>query len=206
MNTIAHERTLVLCKPDTVQRGLVGEILTRFEKKGLKIVAMKMVLPSKELARKHYAMPESDQLALAARTKAAYEERGETFDTDPIEYAQGILRRLERYLTAGPVVALVIEGAHAVSHIRKIRGATNPLNADIGSISADLSIDSYFLADPDERAIRNLVHASGSVEESAREIALWFKDEEIFDYELAIEQILYSKKWEEVRVELTEEN
>lgn len=205
MKTALHERTLVLCKPDTVQRGLIGEIITRFEKKGLKIVALKMILPNKELAINHYDMPESDKIILGERTIASYAERGQKLDKTPIEIAEDVQRRLIQYICAGPIVAIVIEGAHAVAHVRKIRGATNPLSADIGSITADLSIDSYFLSDPDDRAIRNLVHASGSVEEANREIKIWFSDKEITDYELAVEQILYSKEWETVREKITKE-
>ena len=167
MKTKLHERSLVLLNPDAVQRGLIGEILSRFEKKGLKITAMKMVWPSWELAKKHYDLPKSAMKALGERTLAAYAEKGEKhWSSDPMEIASEIMRRLERYLSAGPVVAMVIEGAHAVAHVRKIRGATNPLGADVGTITAEFTTDSYFIADLDERAIRNLVHASGNVEGS----------------------------------------
>lgn len=193
-----------MVKPDGVQRGLVGEILTRFEKKGLKVVAMKMVWPDEDMAKKHYDMPESDKILLGERTLASYKEKGVELKQTPIEIAENVQKRLIKYLTTGPVVAFVIEGAHAVQHVRKIRGATNPLAADVGTITADYTIDSYFVSDPDERAIRNLVHASGSVDEANREIELWFKDIEIHDYELAIEKILYSKEWEGTRKELTE--
>lgn len=203
MKTLLHERTLILIKPDGVQRGLVGEILTRFEKKGLKIIAMKMVRPDESLAKKHYDMPESDKIQLGERTLASYKEKGVELKKTAIEIAEDVQRRLVKYLTTGPVVAIVIEGAHAIAHVRKIRGATNPLSADVGTITADYTIDSYFVSDPDERAIRNLVHASGSGVEANREIALWFKDSEIYDYELAIEKILYDKEWEGARKELT---
>jgi len=202
MQTLLHERTLVLVKPDGVQRGLIGEILTRFEKKGLKIIAMRMVWPDESLAKNHYDMPESDKILLGERTLASYKEKGIEYKKTPIEIAESVQKRLIQYLTTGPVVAMVIEGAHAIQNVRKIRGATNPLAADVGTITADYTIDSYFLSDPDERAIRNLVHASGSVEEANREIALWFKPTEIHDYELAIEKILYSKEWESARKEL----
>ena len=200
--TVVHERSLVLIKPDGVQRGLVGEIITRFEKKGLKIVAMKMVWPTPELAAKHYDQPESAMMLLGERTIAAYKEKGIEEKRTPMEIAREIQKRLVRYLATGPVVAMVIEGAHAIAHVRKIRGATNPLGADVGSITADYTIDSYFAADPDARAIRNLAHASGSVEEAEVEIKLWFTPEEVLDYELAIEKILYSMEWEETRKEL----
>lgn len=199
MKTKLHERSLVLLKPDAVQRGLIGEIISRFEKKGLKIAAMKMVWPSKELAARHYDLPEAAARALGERTLATYAERGEKHKfSDPMEVARDIMKRLERYLSAGPIIALVIEGAHAIAHIRKIRGGVNPLGADIGTITGDYSIDSYFIADLDERAVRTLVHASGSVEEAENEIKIWFEEEEIFDYDLAIEKILYSKDWEKI--------
>lgn len=204
MKTLLHERTLVIVKPDGVQRGLVGEILARFEKKGLKIIGMRMVWPDALLAQNHYDMPESDKIAMGERTLATYREKGVELDKTPIEIAEGVQKRLVKYLSTGPVVAMVIEGAHAIAHVRKIRGATNPLSADVGTITADYTIDSYFLSDPDERAIRNLVHASGSVDEANREIALWFGKEEIHDYDLAIEKILYSKDWEGVRGDLVE--
>lgn len=197
MKTKLHERSLVLLKPDAVQRGLMGEIIGRFEKKGLKIIAMKMVWPTRELAAKHYDLPPSAAKALGERTLATYKERGEKHKfSDPMEVARDIMKKLERYLSAGPIVAMVIDGAHAVAHIRKIRGGVNPLNADIGTITGDYSIDSYFIADLDERAVRTLVHASGNVEEAENEIRLWFKESEIYDYDLAIDKILYSKGWE----------
>lgn len=204
MKTLLHERTLILVKPDGVQRGLIGEIITRFERKGLKLVALKMVWPDKSLAQKHYDMPESDKIALGERTIASYKEKGVDLGKTAIQIAEDVQKRLVKYITTGPVVAMVIEGAHAVAHVRKIRGATNPLSADVGTITADYTIDSYFVSDPDERAIRNLVHASGSTVEAEREIKLWFDTKEIHDYDLAIEKILYAKDWEEAREELTQ--
>lgn len=206
MKTALHERTLILLKPDAVQRGLIGEILSRFERKGLKIVAAKFIQASAELAQKHYDMPESDKIKLGTRTIESYKEKGLENNRTPIEIAEDIQKRLIRYIGSGPVLAVVLEGGHAIEHVRKIRGATNPLSADVGTITADLTIDSYFLSDPDERAIRNLVHASGSKEEAEREINLWFNKDEIFDYELAIEKILYDKGWEETREEITKKD
>ena len=197
MKTKLHERSLVLLKPDAVQRGLIGEIISRFEKKGLKITAMRMIWPTKEMAARHYDLPESAAKALGERTLASYAERGEKHKfSEPMEVARDIIKRLERYISTGPIVAMVVEGAHAVAHIRKIRGGVNPLSADIGTITGDFSIDSYFISDLDERAVRTLVHASGNVEEAENEIKIWFGEKDIFDYDLAIEKILYSKDWE----------
>lgn len=193
-----------MLKPDSVQRSLIGEIISRFERKGLKIVAMKMVLPTRELARKHYDMPESDLMAMGMKAINAYKEKGVEIKKDPMDIAHEIQARLVRYLTTGPVIAMVVEAAHAVEVVRKIRGGTNPLTADLGSITADLTIDSYYISDPDDRAVRNLVHASGSAEEAEREISLWFDKDEITDYDLAIEKILYDKAWEETREKITD--
>lgn len=192
-----HERSLVIVKPDGVQRGLVGEIISRFEKKGLKITAMKMIHPTKEMAAKHYDQPKSAMMTLGERTLASYAEKGvKHWSSDPMEIARDIQKKLVDYLSAGPVVAMVVEGAHAIAHVRKIRGATNPLAADVGTITADYTIDSYFISDLTHRAIRNLVHASGTAEEAENEIKIWFKPTEIMNYKLAIEEILYSKEWE----------
>jgi len=197
IRTKLHERSLVIIKPDGVQRGLMGEIVSRFEKKGLKISAMKMVLPSREIAAKHYDQPESAMKTLGDRTLATYAEKGEKhWSSDPMEIARDIQKKLVNYLSCGPVLVMVIEGAHAIAHVRKIRGNTNPLGADIGTITADYTTDSYFISDLDGRAIRNLVHASGTVDEAESEIKIWFKEDEILDYDMAIDKILYSVEWE----------
>lgn len=197
IKTKLHERSLVLLKPDAVQRGLIGEIISRFEKKGLKITAMKMLWPSSEIAAKHYDQPESAAMALGQKTIETYRASGEEpRSSDPMVIAKDIQKKLVRMMMAGPVVAMVIEGAHAVAHVRKIRGGTNPLSADMGTITGDFTIDSYFVADQDGRAIRNLAHASGTVAEAEAEIAIWFEEKEIMDYDLAIDKVLYSMEWE----------
>lgn len=199
-----HERTLIILKPDTIQRGLIGEIISRFEKRGLKIVGAKLVWATRKQAKEHYDMPESDMRALGKKTLASYAEKGvkHPLADDAIEIAKVIQDKLIDYLSTGPVLVIVIEAAHAIQIVRKLRGGTNPLSADVGTITADLTIDSYFISDDADRAIRNLVHASGSLEEAEREIALWFNKNEIFDYDLAIEKILYEKDWETTREEL----
>jgi nucleoside-diphosphate kinase len=196
-----YEKTFVMIKPDGVQRGLIGEILNRFEKKGLKLVALKMVWPTKEQAAEHYFWPEEDKIKLGKRTKESNAKRGIEDDRDPIEIANWVHGTLIEGLTAGPVITMVVSGAHAISHVRKMRGSTNPSDADIGSISGDYTIDSYQLADWGQRSIRNLVHASGSVEEAEREMMVWFSEQEILDYDLAIEQILYTKEWEKLNAD-----
>lgn len=186
------ERTLVIIKPDGVQRTLIGEIIGRFEKLGLKLVGMKMVLPTAEQVERHYTLdPEWRRVTGEKRVKAA-KEKGEKLETeDPLEITAKILKVLIKYLTSGPVVAMVWQGAHATELVRKIVGGTEPRSSDVGTIRGDFVLDSYTMADTDGRAIRNLIHASGTAKESEAEIKHWFKDEEITDYRLVSEQILY---------------
>jgi nucleoside-diphosphate kinase len=138
------ERTLVIIKPDGVQRGLIGPIVDRIERRGLKIVAMKMQQVSPELARRHYAIHEGKPF----------------FD--------GLIR----YITAGPVVLMVIEGPHAIEVVRSTMGATNPTKAAPGTIRADYAL----------KIDRNLVHGSDGPETAATEVALFFGEEEIVNY------------------------
>ncbi len=155
------QRTFVLLKPDAVLRGLVGEIISRFEKKGMKIVAMKMVYIDEEHAGKHYE-----------------EHKGKPFfDT------------LVGYLTSGPVVAMVIEGANAVDVVRKLIGSTEPASAPPGTIRGDYAHITFDRADSTGRPVTNLIHASDSEESAKREIELWFKPEEIHSYELPYEHL-----------------
>ena len=140
-----RERTLVLIKPDGVQRGLIGEIISRFERRGLKIVAMKLVKPDRELAEKHYAI-----------------HRGKPFFEPTV-----------KYIMSSPVVAMVIEGKNVIETVRKMMGKTNPQDADPGTIRGDFAQD----------ISRNIVHGSDSKENAEYEINLWFKPEEIFEYE-----------------------
>lgn len=202
MKTGYHEQSLVLIKPDGVQRGLVGEIIGRFEKKGLKIVAMKMVWPDKKQAMAHYFWSDEEKEASGSRTIEAYKSKGLKITKSAKKYAEDVQRRLYSFLQTGPVIAMVVEGAHAIEHVRKLVGHGNPLTADVGTIRADLTTESYVVADETDRAARNLIHASGNNSEAKREIKVWFKKSEIVDYDLAIEKILYSKEWEEEREEL----
>lgn len=196
MKTNAHERSLILLKPDAVQRGLIGEIIQRFEKKGLKIAAMKMIWPTKEQALEHYLWSDEEKTKTGNRTLEIYKNKGIELNKTAIELAESVQLKLVTFLSTGPILAIVIESAHAIEHVRKLVGHGSPLQADVGTIRADLTIDSYMIADEADRAARNLIHASSSVEESEREIKVWFTEDEIHSYELAIEQILYSKDWE----------
>ena len=186
------ERTLVVIKPDGIQRSLIGEIIKRYERLGLKLVGIKMLVPTVEMIEKHYTLdPEWRRITGEKRIKAA-KDKGEVLETeDPYEITAVILENLKKYMTSGPVVAMVWQGAHAVEIVRKMTGGTEPRSTDIGTIRGDFVLDSYAMSDSDGRAIRNLIHASGSVKEAQDEISHWFVDNELLDYRLIQEQILY---------------
>ena len=151
------ERTLVLLKPDAVTRGLMGRIFSRFEDAGFKVVGAKMVWMDKDFGKKHYF--------------DVAERRGEK-----------VLDLLLGFMTTGPVMALCIEGINAVENVRKMVGGTEPKSALPGTIRGDFAHISFAHADNQEKAIKNLIHASGNVEEAKQEVALWFKDEELHTY------------------------
>lgn len=187
-----NEKTLVLIKPDGVQRSLIGEIIGRFEKSGLKLVGLKMLVPPTDLIEKHYMIDSSWKKNVGEKTIKSYEKKGKKAPSDdPLELAEVILGNLKKYLSSSPVIAMVWQGAHSVGVVRKITGATEPLTSDVGTIRGDLTIDSYELADTDGRSVRNLIHASGTVDEAGKEIALWFGEKEILNYSVAIETVLY---------------
>lgn len=174
------EKTLVLIKHDGVERGLVGEIIRRLERTGLMLIAMKMLHANEELSKNHYHVTKEWASNLFNKTKEAYEKQGKKFGfKDPIEYGKLIQSWNVKFLREGRVVALVLEGPHAVEIVRKIVGHTEPRQANPGTIRGDFVYESYNLADSEKRNVRNLVHASGDVDEAKREISLWFSDEEI---------------------------
>lgn len=147
------ERTLIIVKPDAVQRGLTGEIITRFERRGLKVVAMKMLQVSRDLAEQHYAV-----------------HKGKPF-----------YEGLVNYIVSSPVVVFVLEGKNAVAAARQTIGATNPLNAEAGTIRGDFGLEIG----------RNLVHGSDSPENAVAEIELWFRPEEIVSHQRATDVWIY---------------
>lgn len=188
----SKERTLVMVKPDGIQRGLIGEIIRRHENLGFKLVAMKTVVPTEEHIEAHYTLDPEWRRVTGEKTIAGYKSKGMTPPSnDPFEITDNILRGLKKYMTSGPVIAMVWQGAHVVKMVRKIVGGTEPLTSDVGTIRGDYVMDSYEMSDKDGRAIRNLVHASGSVEEANMEIPHWFKAEELIEYRLVQEEILY---------------
>jgi nucleoside-diphosphate kinase len=193
-NADAHpksERTFVILKPDAIHRSLVGEILSRFERTGLKFVAMKFVIPTREQALAHYAKDDAWCEKVGVRTIANMEAGGEKPTKSALQYGKDMLEGLVRYLTCSPVLALVLEGNQSVGVVKKLVGGTEPLTSDVGTIRGDLVIDSYALANIDARAVRNLVHCSDQVAEAEREIAIWFEPKELQTYRHLNEKMLY---------------
>lgn len=192
MNHPKQEQTLVIIKPDGIQRGLIGEVVRRYEQTGLKLSGLKMVVPTPEQVEKHYLVDPSWKEKVGKNALAAYKEKGLTPPTNNAEEAGArVLEALKKYLSAGPVVAMVWRGMHAVGVVRKITGSTEPMSSDVGTIRGDFTIDSYEVSDSDGRAVRNVVHASGDTEEAKKETALWFHDDELHNYRLVHEAILY---------------
>ncbi|HEY4528608.1 MAG TPA: nucleoside-diphosphate kinase [Candidatus Paceibacterota bacterium] len=186
------ERTLVVIKPDGVQRNLIGEIIMRHERIGLKLVAMKMLLATPEHIEKHYTLEPGGLLKTAENTIKGYKEKGLTPPSEDKELiAKNILSGLKKFMTSGPVIAMIWEGAHAIKLVRKMVGIAEPLSSDVGTIRGDFVLDSYAMADGDGRAIRNLMHASGNSTEAENEIKHWFTPEEVINYRLVQEEILY---------------
>ena len=188
----SKERTLILIKPDGVQRSLVGEIIRRYERAGLKLIALKMLVPTKEQIEGHYTLDPQWRRVTGEKTIKSYLDKGiEPPTKDPLEVTKILLERLARYMTSGPIIAAIWQGAHAVAIVRKLTGSTEPLTSDVGTIRGDFVLDSYQMTDADGRCIRNLVHASGSPAEAEQEITHWFSPTELINYRLIAEQILY---------------
>ena len=160
------ERTLILFKPDAVQRGVVGEILTRFERVGLKIVGTKMIQPDEVHYHKHY------------------EEIGQVIT----RRGEATFNNVLTMMNEGPVIAMVFEGIEAVDLVRKLVGSTEPKSSAPGTIRGDFSHMSYSYGDAAEKGIPNLIHASGDASDAKKEIPHWFSEDELFDYSVLNEK------------------
>lgn len=193
------ERTLIAIKPESIQRHLIGEFISKFEKRGLKLVAAKLIAPTKEQVGTHYPDDDSWYIPTGTKTYESYKAKGIDPGKTPKELAIEVRNRLINHFTGRPLFLMVWEGPHAVALGRKTAGSTNPLAADIGSIRGDYSFESYDLSDSLDRATHTLVHASGAVDEAEKEIKIWFKPEEIIDYPLVMEEVFYSKDWGRVK-------
>lgn len=160
------ERTLILFKPDAVQRGVVGEILTRFERVGLKIVGTKMIAPNKEQFYKHY------------------EEIGQVIT----RRGEKVFNNVLDTMADGPIIAMVLEGIEAVELVRKLVGSTEPKSSAPGTIRGDFSHMSYGYGDEQDKGIPNLIHASGDQSDAKKEIPHWFSEDELYDYSVLNEK------------------
>ncbi len=187
-----EERTLVIIKPDGIQRTLIGEILKRYERLGLKLVGIKMLVADSKKIEEHYTLDPNWRRVTGEKTIKGYRDKGLTPPSeDPLEITGRILEALKKYMTSGPIIAMVWQGAHSVKIVRKVTGGTEPLSSDVGTIRGDFVLDSYQMSDTDGRAVRNLIHASGSVEEANMEIKHWFTDGELTKYRLVQDETLY---------------
>lgn len=185
------ERTFVIIKPDGVQRSLIGEIISRFERAGLKIAAMKFGYADEDKCWQHY---DKDEVWFESKGQITIKDRKENnlpVTKSAVEYGKDIIRSLVKYMTSSPVIFIVLEGNQAVKIVKKLVGGTEPLTSDVGTIRGDFTLDSYDLSNIDERAVRNLIHCSDKVEEAEREIKLWLNKEDIISYNLLAHQILY---------------
>ena len=185
------ERSFIIVKPDGVQRSLVGEILKRFEQTGLKLVGMKMAVLPEDKLWKHYDKDDEWFLKKGTNIVKDKEAAGQAIEKEPIEYGKDIIRALVKYMTAGPVVMMAVEGNQAVAVVKKIVGETEPATSDVGTIRGDYTIDSYAICAVDDRAVRNLIHCSDEVENANKELEMWFPKEDLINYTSVQEAILY---------------
>jgi len=186
-----QERTFVILKPDTVQRSLIGDVITRFERTGLKFVAMKMFVPDEARLLIHYNKTEEWFLKKGNRIIEDLKAHNLPVEKDATAYGKAIIDTIVTYMTAAPVVAMILEGNQSVAVVTKLVGTTEPATSDVGTIRGDYTVDSYGHSSFENRAVRNLIHCSESPEEAEREIKVWFTEDEIMQYVTAQERIMY---------------
>lgn len=185
------ERTFVILKPDAIQRSLVGDVIARIEKTGLKLVASKLILATPDQCWTHYNKDEEWFLKKGVKIIENRQTLGMPVEKEALEYGKDIIGALVKFMTCGPIMPMIWEGNQAVGIVKKLVGGTEPLTSDVGTLRGDYTIDSYELAGLDDRAVRNLIHCSDMPEEAQREIKIWFNESEIINYRLVAEQILY---------------
>lgn len=185
------EQTLVILKPDAIQRSLMGTVISRIENTGLKFVAMKMLLPTADQCWTHYN--KNDEWFMKKGTRIVEDRKAQNLpiEKEAMDYGKDIIKSNVDFFTSGPVLAFIVEGNQSVAIVKKLVGSTEPTTSDVGTIRGDLTVDSYALSSIDNRAVRNLVHCSDSPEEALREIPIWFSEADILKYRLVQEQILY---------------
>jgi nucleoside-diphosphate kinase len=185
-----EEKTFVLIKPDGVRKGLIGEILKRFEQRDLKVVALDMFHASRKEIDAHYPKDEKWIRRLGEKTLSTYEKNGRTAadvkkdfgTTDLLKVGKIVRGWLIDFMTSAPMVKMVVQGVHAVDMVRKIVGTTMPYQADMGTIRGDYSVDSAISANMERRSVYNLIHASETAEEAAHEIKHWFGKQTVHKY------------------------
>lgn len=199
LHPIKFERTYCMVKPDGVMRGLIGDIIQRIEKAGLKIVAIKMVTADEQRVRDHYPMEDQAWVGrLGDKGLGSFENVDVTPEeilgtNDRAVIGKEVTESLIGYMTSGPVVCMIVEGIQAIDMVRKLAGHTLPFKAAVGTIRGDYSVDSPIIANAEKRSIHNLFHASENAEEAANEIKLWFTEDEIHSYARSGEDVMYGK-------------
>ena len=188
-----------MLKPDSIQRSLVGELISRIERVGLKLVAIKMLRVTEKKLWEHYNKDDAWFKKQGQQRVDIMKEAGKKIEKSVIEYGKDIIHGNVSFMTASPLVAMVWQGNRAAGIVKKMVGVTEPLSSDVGTIRADLTPDTYALADTDGRAIRNLIHCSDSPEEAEREIKLWFIKGELYEYRHIAEEILYDVNLDGIR-------
>ncbi len=189
-----EEKTVLIIKPDGVKRGLIGEIISRVEKRGLKIISLEMIQATPDQILEHYPKEEAWIKRLGEKTAKNYKEYGmdlnqELGTEDFLEIGKVIVSWLVNYMTTGPMVKMVIKGPHAINMVRKLVGSSMPAEAQVGTIRGDFSVDDATVANKEKRAIHNIVHASETAEEAIHELGFWFAAEDIFDYKRSEDNI-----------------
>lgn len=204
------QRALIIIKPDAVQRGLIGKIIKRFEQVGLKIIGLKFIWATSEQAKNLYPGTDTWFKKVGERTLTNYKKKGleaknlpagrqeflkhikKVFgSSDPIAIGKTVKRWLIKYLQESPVLCAVLEGHEAIEIVRKLCGNTIPLLAAPGTIRGDFSHDNIELANENKRPLRNIIHASDTIQDAENEIKIWFTEDELFEYERADEKMMF---------------
>lgn len=191
-----EEKTMVLIKPDGVKRGLIGEIISRFEKRGLKIISLEMIWATKKQIDGHYPKDQKWVNRLGEKTLNSYKQYGfdpmkELGTENTAKIGKYVRSWLVDFMTSGPMVKMVVKGIHAIDMVRKVVGSSMPALAEMGTIRGDFSVDDATAANRDKRAIHNIIHASETSNEAEHELGFWFAAEDIYDYKRAEEDIMF---------------
>jgi len=188
-----EEKTVILIKPDGVKRGLIGEVISRVEKRGLKIVSLEMIWAKREQIDQHYAKDKAWITRVGHKTLSSYKKYGvnakKAMGTEDAFKIRGMVREwLLDYLTSGPMVKMVVKGNHAIEMVRKMSGNTMPAQAELGTVRGDFSVDDPGIANREKRAVYNIIHISETGAGCEYEIKFWFAAEDIFDYDTVINE------------------